>query len=246
LSPKPERKNNELSQTFSAVEEASRINSKQEEAIKSLKFSLYQAEEKIKRLEDDNIALREELATKEDQIRSEVATEMEVRLREARAKHHEKHEQLRSQIGQESKKEFAVSMDRAGNQLEELMDKVDECEKEMIRMNQEHNKEVSSLRQVIERLQERLRSEETKDKENDVCKTAEKKRTPMKKGRGEKPKEESEDEESEGENHNEAGDEAEDNASIEPIKFTLSVGKKKTTRRNLRPRRALRNTNNKA
>jgi hypothetical protein len=171
---------------------------------------------------------------------------MEVRLREARAKHHEKHEQLRSQIGQESKKEFAVSMDRAGNQLEELMDKVDECEKEMIRMNQEHNKEVSSLRQVIERLQERLRSEETKDKENDVCKTAEKKRTPMKKGRGEKPKEESEDEESEGENHNEAGDEAEDNASIEPIKFTQSVGKKKTTRRNLRPRRALRNTNNKA
>ena len=182
LSPKPEKRSNEPSKTF-AVEEASRINAKQEEVIKSLQFSLCQAEDKIKRLEGENAALRDELATKEDQIRSEVATEMEVRLREARAKHQEKYEQLRSQIKQESKKEIAVSMNRAGNQLEELMDKVDECEKEMIRMNQEHTEEVSSLNQVIERLQERLRLTETKDKENVVCKTTEKKKTPKKKRR---------------------------------------------------------------
>lgn len=123
------------------------------EEIEKLKKSLQVSNEKIFRLENQNMQLRNELDSKEDQIRIEVSMEMEKRLRETRTKHNEKYEHLRSVIRhQASKTDISVSMNRAGSQLEELMDKIDECEKEMIRMSQEHHQIVTSLNHRIEEL----------------------------------------------------------------------------------------------
>ena len=118
--------------------------------IETLKNSLQDANEKINILENQNRQLLGELDSKEDQIRYEVSLEMEKRLRETRTKHNEKFENLRSRIT--SKAAIAVSMNRAGVQLEELMDKIDECEKENLRMSREHQQIVISLNNEIDEL----------------------------------------------------------------------------------------------
>jgi hypothetical protein len=123
------------------------------EEIETLKKSLQVTKEKISRLETQNMQLLDEIDNKEDQIRIEVSMEMEKRLRETRTKHNEKYEHLRSVMRQQaSKADVSVSMNRAGIQLEELMDKIDECEKETIRMSQEHQQIVTTLNNQIEEL----------------------------------------------------------------------------------------------
>jgi hypothetical protein len=118
-----------------------------------LKKSLQVTKEKVSILEDQNLQLLEELDNKEDQIRIEVSMEMEKRLRETRTKHNEKYEQLKSVMRQQaSKADVSVSMNRAGIQLEELMDKIDECEKETLRMSHEHQQIVVTLNNQIEEL----------------------------------------------------------------------------------------------
>lgn len=122
----------------------------------ALQRSLEQAQAEIARLESENVDLREEMEEKEDQIRAEVAEEMEELLRETRAKHQEKYELLRSQMQQNSNTSRTVNMDKAESQLEELMDKIDECEKEMARLSQSHGEEVASLKAQIQELQNML------------------------------------------------------------------------------------------
>jgi len=127
-----------------------------DEEVEKLKKSLQVTEEQVKRLEKENRKLRSELDRKEDLIRAEVAIEMEERLRETRTKHNEKYEHLRSVMNhQTSKTSISVSMNRAGNQIEELMDKIDECETEMIRMSRENRHEVAALKIVIEELRKK-------------------------------------------------------------------------------------------
>jgi hypothetical protein len=124
-----------------------------EEIVRLLKKSLQVTKEKVSILEDQNLQLLEELDNKEDQIRIEVSMEMEKRLRETRTKHNEKYEQLKSVMRQQaSKADVSVSMNRAGIQLEELMDKIDECEKETLRMSHEHQQIVVTLNNQIEEL----------------------------------------------------------------------------------------------
>ena len=131
---------------------SSRNCSRTEETDK-LERSLQAANERVQNLENQKIQLLDELDRKEDQIRTEVSMEMEKRLRETRTKHHEKYEQLKSLMRhQASRADISVSMNRAGTQLEELMDKIDECEKEMIRMTQDHQQIVTVLRTQIEEL----------------------------------------------------------------------------------------------
>ena len=138
------------------------------EEVAKLQRSLRAANDKIQNLENENMQLVDELDQKEDQIRTEVAMEMEERLRETRAKHNEKYEQLKSMMRhQTSKADTLVSMNRAGSQLEDLMDKIDECEKEMIRMTQDHQKEVGDLQTQIKELQRKEKvasKEKAKDK----------------------------------------------------------------------------------
>jgi chromosome segregation ATPase len=132
-------------------------NSATDGEYEALKSSLQAAYSRIESLERENSELLEELETKEDLIRSEVALEMEERFRETRRKHQEKYEQLQAHLDRESSNTaFTVKMDRAESQLEELMDKVDECEKEMIRMNQDHNHKVNTLEREVSHLQDKL------------------------------------------------------------------------------------------
>lgn len=140
------------------------------EEIETLEKSLQQATEKVAILENHKSQLLDELDRKEEQIRIEVSMEMEKRLRETRTKHNEKYEQLRSEMRrQASKADISVSMNRAGTQLEELMDKIDECEKEMIRMSQEHQKTVTALNNQIECLKTKAKLA-AKEKANDNIK----------------------------------------------------------------------------
>ncbi len=124
--------------------------------IEKLEKSLKVANEKVASLESQNLQLLDELDRQEDQIRAEVSMEMENRLRETRRRHNEKYERLKSQIkNQASNSNFTVSMNRAGSQLEELMDKIDECEKEMIRMTRDHQETVSALHTEMEELKKK-------------------------------------------------------------------------------------------
>lgn len=121
--------------------------------IESVRTALASAEAEANALRYENARLEEEMGNKEHQIRTEVSMEMEERLRETRMKHQEKLESLRSQMQkQRSKTEFTVSMNKAEDQLEELLDKVDECEKEMVRMNDEHGREIGSLKATMKLL----------------------------------------------------------------------------------------------
>jgi hypothetical protein len=134
--------------------------------IEILRKALSVSEAEANSLRYENARLVEEMRNKEHQIRTEVSVEMEERLRETRVKHQEKLELLRSQIQREtSKTEFTVSMNKAEDQLEELLDRVDESEKEMVRMTLEHKREVDSLHAKIEKLQDELKLEATQRKD---------------------------------------------------------------------------------
>lgn len=224
--------------------------------VEALKLSLQEAQSRIESLEYDNSQLQDELVIKEDQIRSEVAVEMEERLRETRRKHQEKYQQLQLQMGQESSKTaFSVKMGRAESQLEELMDKIDECEKEMIRLGQNHKQEVESLEGQITMLQRQLETAisakqagdariETLERELEQYKTKhskrEKQRTPKTKNS------KTEENNLDVQDVENAPVDDEDQFSTEPLKFTLSVTKK-AYRKKLRPRKpALRNATNMA
>jgi regulator of replication initiation timing len=222
--------------------------------IESLKTSLHEAKAYATRLEMENIRLQEELGHKEDQIRTEVAFEMEEHLREMRMKHNEKLESLKAQLNKQmSKTEFAVSMDRAENQLEELMDKVDECEKEILRMSREHRKEIESLKAQNEDLKEKLclaskqkdhndstitaLEKKLKDKTRDMRQRQEKKRTDEDEVEGIREEHEVQNEDiTQGETMS---------SNVGQLKFSLSVGKK-TIRRELRPRKPLLNSTNRS
>ncbi|VEU38631.1 unnamed protein product [Pseudo-nitzschia multistriata] len=121
--------------------------------IEALKNVVQIAEERVYALKNKNTQLQVELESKEDQIRAEVAMEMEARLRETRTKQKEKYDHLRSVMqNQMSKNDVSLSISRAGNQIEELLDKIDECEQEMLRMSKEHRQEVICLNAQIDDL----------------------------------------------------------------------------------------------
>jgi hypothetical protein len=166
LSPKKALKHNPLK--TKKVDISSNSNRANNEENEMLKKSLREAQECVEKLEEEKIRLLDELNNKEDQIRTEVAIEMEERLRETRTKHNEKYEYLRSVMHhQTSKTDISV----AGNQLEELMDKVDECEKEMCRMNEKHSKEVLTLSDELQEYNRKLHLA-ANEKAEDVSKIA--------------------------------------------------------------------------
>jgi hypothetical protein len=222
--------------------------------VASLKAELKAANAQVLSLQDANSQLVDELETKEDQIRSEVAIELEERLRETRMRHQAKYELLQSQIGQgTSETAFAVKMNKAEKQLEELMDKVDECETEMLRMNQDHTNEVNTLQDQITQLKARL-TEATIDRQYDQAKieALESKieeyeqliqKVETKSSRQMKVEDENQAPIAQPSQKSIEDDEDDENSnsSAEPLNFTLNVAKK-SYRRKLRPRKALRTT----
>jgi hypothetical protein len=211
-------------------------NSASDRECEALISSLHAAHSRIESLESENSQLVEELEIKEDLIRSEVALEMEERLRETRRKHREKYEQLQAQLGRKSSKvDFTVKMHRAESQLEELMDKVDECEKEMIRMNQDHHQEVDTLELEISHLKGKLAEAivakqeadakiESLEKELTYCKRNHQKRKKQMTPQTKNPREDEDVMEEENIPTEPFKDDR--SSSCEPLKFTLSVTKK--------------------
>ena len=229
--------------------------------VASLQAELRRAQSQVQSLQEMNDELVEELETKEDQIRSEVAIEMEERLRETRQRHQAKYEALQAQIGQgKSKAGFELKMNNAEAQIEELMDKVEECEAEMLRTNQDHSKEVSALREEIIVLKAKL-AEATDAKQEDEAKIEAleakveeyEQKVQQKTAKKSRRKRAAEvDEENIAPNILQAakkaavdGDDDDEisNSSAEPLNFTLNVAKK-SYRRKLRPRKALQSATN--
>ncbi|KAL3925960.1 MAG: hypothetical protein SGILL_000061 [Bacillariaceae sp.] len=226
--------------------------------IASLKAELDAAKSQVQSLADTNSQLQEELESKEDHIRSEVAVEMEERLRETRQRHQAKYDMLQAQIGQEkSETAFTVKKDKAETHLDELMDQVDECEKEMCRMTEDHNNNVNSMQSEIDQLKEELSVATAAKQEGEAkIKALEAKTKKYKKEIQKfelelrsKKKDVEEDEENRipdiaAPKDLEYDDDGE-NSSAEPLNFSLNVAKK-SYRRKLRPRKALKNASNKA
>lgn len=122
--------------------------------IQALKAALAVAKADADMLKLEKTDLEEELNHQESQVRMEVAEEMEEQMRATQAEYTEIIERLRSQInsntvigGRSTRK---AQMDKTEQHIEELMDKVEECEEEMIRMRKEHAQEIEQLKAQLE------------------------------------------------------------------------------------------------
>jgi hypothetical protein len=127
---------------------ASIISSDHEKEIKSLKMALSIAQTEAQIVQSEKERLVEELDQKESQVRIEVAEEMEEQMKSTREEYNQVIERLRSQIHSNPiacRSTRKAQIDKAEHHIEELMDKVDECEEEMVRMRMEHAKEVVEL-----------------------------------------------------------------------------------------------------
>lgn len=125
--------------------------------IETLRKELTAAQVQITKLVEAKKQLENDLEQQEAQIRMEVSEEMEERLRVARERSNQELTRLREQVTRMTQtssqdNQFPLStrkarMDQAERHIEELMDKVDECESEMIRMRQDHQEEIEKLKQ---------------------------------------------------------------------------------------------------
>ena len=124
--------------------------------LNDLRMALKIAKTEVAQLQSEKSALREELDQQESQIRLEVSEEMEERLRLSRQRNLEELNRLRSQLNfnqptcQSTRKAQA---DKVDTQIEELLDRVDECEEEMVRMRHVHKQEIDSLKETLKAAQ---------------------------------------------------------------------------------------------
>jgi len=116
--------------------------------------ALKAAQEEIKRLVSEKSDLLEDLALQEQQIRGEVSEEMEQRLTAARERSQQEVERMRlhyqrqqEHLQNQTRQAQQQHLDR---QLEALMDKVDECEEEMKRMQIDHETQLAECRDELD------------------------------------------------------------------------------------------------
>jgi hypothetical protein len=127
-----------------------------EEEIISLMVALRSAKLEIEMLDKENSNLIEDLQDQERQIRKEVSEEIEERFNATRARNLQELERLKSKlIANPSlcRSTRKAQMDKAGSQIQDLLDKVEECEEEMVRLRQEHADEVVTLKARIQELE---------------------------------------------------------------------------------------------
>ncbi len=118
--------------------------------LREAQAALVHAKAEIHRLQVERGELLEELASQESFIRMEVSTEMEQRLRAARERHRQEVERLRAQLQSSQaplESNRKARLDHVNKHIQELMDKVDECEEEISRMRKEHQHEIDQLKQ---------------------------------------------------------------------------------------------------
>lgn len=118
--------------------------------IEKLQKSLAESEEERKRYESEAVALRDKLVKCEADIRREIFEETEVYHKCIHEQHNEIVSRLKQQITAASKapsmSAIKVKRDQADTMIDELMDKVDECEEEMARITESHEAEVAALK----------------------------------------------------------------------------------------------------
>jgi hypothetical protein len=127
-----------------------------EEEMRSLMVALRSAKLEIEMLDKENSNLIEDLQDQERQIRMEVSEEIEQRFSATRARNLQELERLKSKlIANPSlcRSTRKAQMDKAGSQIQDLLDKVEECEEEMVRLRQEHADEVVTLKARIQELE---------------------------------------------------------------------------------------------
>lgn len=118
--------------------------------LKQLKMSLSIAQAEAEVLRSEKSQLEEQLSQQEAQIRMELAQDMEEQMRVMREQYDDIIDNLKSQVQAvptPAKSVKKAQMDRAEEHLEELMDKVDECEDEMKRQREAHAAEIASLQE---------------------------------------------------------------------------------------------------
>lgn len=130
--------------------------SSQDHEIKKLSVALTTAKLEIEKLRMENSHLIEDLENQERQIRMEVSEEIEERLKLTRARNIQEMERLKAKM--QSNPHLARSgrkaqTDMAETQIQDLMDKVDECEEEMARLQKEHAAEISGYKSRIQQLE---------------------------------------------------------------------------------------------
>ena len=137
-----------------------------EKEIKSLKLALSIAQAEVEILKNEKTKLQEEFNLQEAQVREEVANEMEEQLKATHDQYNDVIERLRLQIHANPtapRSTRKAQMDRAEQQIEELMDKIDECEEEMARMRQDHAEEIAALKTQLEAKPEAASSTENEN-----------------------------------------------------------------------------------
>mmetsp|Transcript_28600 Transcript_28600/g.43230 ORF Transcript_28600/g.43230 Transcript_28600/m.43230 type:complete len:872 (+) Transcript_28600:57-2672(+) len=127
--------------------------------IDDLKKALSHAQVEIHKLRLKRDKQATELAEVEETVRIEVSEEMEKIFQQTREEYDRIIESLQNQLQQNplcARSEKKARMDRAEKMIEELVDKVDECEEEMVRMRIAHEEEIDQLKQQYQiKLQEK-------------------------------------------------------------------------------------------
>lgn len=119
---------------------------KREVSALQAQLSISQAEMEALRLDSED--QRDELAELEEKVRTEVSDEMEEHFTSTREEYDRIIENLQNQVKSnpfQARSEKKVKMDKAEKMVEELVDKVEECEEEMGRMREEQDNQIHVL-----------------------------------------------------------------------------------------------------
>jgi len=123
------------------------------EEIKELREALVTARAETEKYQFGADDLRKQLATCESEIRKEIYEETEVHILSICDQHNEIVNRYKQQLDAasqtQSKSVRKAQRDKADAMIEELMDKVDECEEEMSRMIETHKEDISDLKDSL-------------------------------------------------------------------------------------------------
>uniref|UniRef100_A0A7S4HZJ7 Kinesin motor domain-containing protein n=1 Tax=Odontella aurita TaxID=265563 RepID=A0A7S4HZJ7_9STRA len=124
--------------------------------VGQLRCDLAAAKEQVERLQSEALSLKvgaADRATVEAEIRMEISLEMEEQMQSMREQYTTMVDRLKMQIKSQptpGKSTRKVQLDKAELYIEELMEKVDECEEEMERMRDLHRDEIANIRKAHE------------------------------------------------------------------------------------------------
>uniref|UniRef100_A0A7S3PYE2 Kinesin motor domain-containing protein n=1 Tax=Chaetoceros debilis TaxID=122233 RepID=A0A7S3PYE2_9STRA len=135
---------------------------KSEDEVNGLMEQLEVARQNAERHEHESKLFKQKLSDCEAEIRGELAEETETQFRKIREQHDAivirlKH-QIQNASNTPSKSAKKARIDKADQVIDDLLDKVDECEEEMSRMSEEHRQQVDHINAMLVEREERISS----------------------------------------------------------------------------------------